>query len=169
MDFTTFFEFLKQHGGLIMALLGAALATALPGIGSAKGVGIVGEAASGLVIEDPDKFGKALILQVIPGTQGFYGFVTSLIILSRIGVLGGGVEKLTLGTGFLIFMASLPIALAGWKSAISQGKTAAAGISILAKKPEHMFKGVLFAAMVETYAVIALVTSIIMIFGIKIQ
>lgn len=167
MDMKTFMDFLTQNGGLLFALLGAALATALPGVGSARGVGIVGEAASGLITEDPDKFGQCLILQVIPGTQGFYGFVTTLIILNKIGILGGGDVKLTLGGGFFIFMASLPIAIAGWKSAISQGKTAAAGISILAKKPEHMFKAVLFAAMVETYAVIALVTSIIMIVGIK--
>lgn len=167
MTFETFFKFFTQNGGMILALLGAALATALPGIGSARGVGIVGEAASGLIVEDPDKFGQALILQVIPGTQGFYGFVTTLILLNKIGILGGGAKEISLGAGFLLFMAALPIALAGWKSAISQGKTAAAGISILAKRPEHMFKGVLFAAMVETYAVIALVTSIIMITGIK--
>lgn len=168
MNFSTFLEFMTQNGGLLFALLGAALATALPGIGSAKGVGIVGEAASGLITEDPDKFGQALILQVIPGTQGFYGFVTTLIILNKIGLLGGTATQVSLGSGFLIFLASLPIVIAGWKSAIAQGKTAAAGISILAKKPEHMFKGVLFAAMVETYAVIALVTSIIMIVGIPV-
>lgn len=164
----TFLEFMTQNGGLLFALLGAALATALPGIGSARGVGIVGEAASGVITEDPDKFGQALILQVIPGTQGFYGFVTTLIILNKIGILGGGVKNVSFAAGFYIFMASLPIALVGWRSAISQGKTAAAGISILAKRPEHMFKGVLFAAMVETYAVIALVTSIIMIVGITV-
>ncbi|MBM7871089.1 V/A-type H+-transporting ATPase subunit K [Clostridium pascui] len=168
MNFATFLEFMTENGGLLFALLGAALATALPGIGSAKGVGIVGEAASGLITEDPDKFGQALILQVLPGTQGFYGFVTTLIILNKIGLLGGTAAQVSLGSGFLIFLASLPIVIAGWKSAIAQGKTAASGISILAKKPEHMFKGVLFAAMVETYAVIALVTSIIMIVGIQV-
>ncbi|MDF2880848.1 MAG: atpK [Clostridiaceae bacterium] len=167
MTYKTFLEFLNQNGGLLFALLGAALATALPGIGSARGVGIVGEAASGLITEDPDKFGQTLILQVIPGTQGFYGFVTTLIILNKIGSLGGTAKDIPFSTGFFIFLASLPVALVGWKSAISQGKTAAAGISILAKRPEHMFKAVLFAAMVETYAVIALVTSIIMVVGIK--
>lgn len=158
--------FFSNYGGLVMALFGAAAATALPGIGSAKGVGLVGQAASGLITEEPEKFGQSLILQVIPGTQGFYGFVTSLIILNKIGILGGEVMTVSLQAGFYIFMAALPIAIAGWGSAISQGKTAAAGVAILAKKPEHMFKAVLFAAMVETYAVIALVTSIIMITGI---
>ncbi|MDW7677453.1 MAG: V-type ATP synthase subunit K [Bacillota bacterium] len=161
-------EFMTNYGGLLFALLGAALSTALAGIGSAKGVGIVGQAASGLITEDPDKFGQSLILQVLPGTQGFYGFVTSLIILNKIGILGGGVVHLSIQAGFYILMAALPIAIVGWGSAIAQGKTAAAGITILAKRPEHMFKAVLFAAMVETYAVIALVTSIIMITGIEV-
>ena len=160
----TFSELFMQYGGVIMATLGIGVAVICSGIGSARGVGIVGEAASGLITEDPDKFGQALILQVIPGTQGFYGFVTTLIILNKIGILGGGVKTVSFSAGFLIFLASLPI---GWKSAISQGKTAAAGIGILAKRPEHMFKGVLFAAMVETYAVIGLVASIIMIVAIK--
>lgn len=167
MDFKTLTEFWAQNGGLLLALLGAALATALPGIGSAKGVGLVGETASGLVTEDPDKFGQTLILQAIPGTQGFYGFVTTLILLSKIGILGGNLKTVSLGSGCLLLMAALPIAIAGWGSAISQGKTAAAAIIILAKRPEHMFKGVIYAAMVETYAVIALITSIIMIIGIK--
>lgn len=157
-----FLDFFSKQGGLLFALLGAALASALPGIGSARGIGMVGQAAAGVVTEDPDKFGKALILELIPGTQGLYGFVTTIILLTRIGILGG--ELPTLGQGFLYLVASLPIALAGWKSAISQGKTAAAGIGILAKKPEHMMKGVLFAVMVETYALLGLVASILMIF-----
>lgn len=163
--FETFMAFLSENGGLAFALLGAALATALPGIGSARGIGIVGEAATGVVTEDPDKFGKALILQLLPGTQGLYGFVTTIIILTRIGLLGGSTPSL--GTGFFIFMAALPVALAGWKSAISQGRTAAAGIGILAKKPEHVMKGVLFAVMVETYALLGFVSSLLMILFIK--
>lgn len=161
-------EFFTENGGLLLAVLGAALAAILPGIGSAKGVGIVGEAATGLITEEPEKFAQALILQVLPGTQGFYGFITALIILMNVGILGGGATNISLDTGMSFFFAAMPIALVGWISAIYQAKTAAAGISILAKKPEHSFKAVLFAVMVETYAVIALVTSIIMITGIEV-
>ncbi|MCX7694463.1 MAG: V-type ATP synthase subunit K [Caloramator sp.] len=167
MEFTTFVEFLKQNGGLIFALLGAALAALFAGIGSAKGVGIVGQSAAGLITEDPEKFGQSLILQVIPGTQGFYGFITALIILNKIGILSGNPVNLTLGQGFMLLMASLPMAFVGYSSAISQGKTAAAGIQILAKRPEKMFNGVIYAVMVETYAVVALITSILMIVNIK--
>jgi len=167
MEFTNFVDFLKQFGGPILALLGAALAAGMAGMGSAKGVGIVGEAAAGLICEDPEKFGKTLILQVIPGTQGFYGFITALIVLSRIGLLSGNLMPLTLSQGFLLFMACLPVALVQFYSAIAQGRTAAAGIQILAKRPERFFTGVIYAVMVETYAVVALITSILMIVNIK--
>ena len=150
-----------NNGGLIFALLGAALAVGLTGIGSARGIGLVGQSAAGVITEDPSKFGKALILQLLPGTQGLYGFVTAIIVLTRVGLIGGNPPNLQ--TGMLIFMSCLPIAIAGWRSAISQGQTAAAGIQILAKKPEHATKGIILAVMVETYALLGFVASLLMI------
>lgn len=163
----SFMDFFNTNGGIIFALLGAAFAALFSGIGSARGVGIVGESASGLIAEDPEKFGKSLILQVLPGTQGFYGFITALIILQNIGLFSGSMEKLSLQQGLLYFAAALPIAFVGYSSAIAQGKAAAAGIQILAKKPDNFFNGVIYAVMVETYAVIALISSIIMVVNIK--
>lgn len=168
MDFTNFLDFLRNFGGPILAIFGAALAAFMGGIGSARGVGMVGEAASGLVTEEPEKFGKALILQVIPGTQGFYGFITGLLLLNKIGLLSGNLANLSLGQGFLFFCAALPSAIVQYKSAVFQAKTAVSGIQILAKRPERFFGGVIFAVMVETYAVIALITSILMINNINI-
>jgi V/A-type H+-transporting ATPase subunit K len=153
--------------GQVLALLGAALAVLLPGIGSAKGVGIVGESAAGVVTEDPGKFGQTLILQAIPGTQGIYGLLTGFVIMQRIGILGGNLLPLTTFQGLLILAAALPIALVGLLSAIAQGRAAAAGIGIIAKRPEELAKGITYAAMVETYAVLALLASILMLFGIK--
>ena len=69
-----------------LALLGVALAAGLAGMGSAKGVGLVGEAAAGVLSEDPTKFGKALILQALPGTQGIYGLITAFLILTNAGL-----------------------------------------------------------------------------------
>jgi len=153
--------------GQIWALFGAALAVLLPGIGSAKGVGIVGESAAGVVTEDPGKFGQTLILQAIPGTQGIYGLLTGFVIMQRIGVLGGNLLPLTTFQGLLIFAAAMPIALVGLLSAIAQGRAAAAGVGIIAKRPEELAKGITYAAMVETYAVLALLASILMLFGIQ--
>lgn len=158
---------LWSHIGQILALLGAALAVLLPGIGSARGVGMVGESAAGIVTEDPGKFGQTLILQAIPGTQGIYGLLTGFVTMQKIGVLGGNFLPLTPLQGFLILVACLPIAFVGWHSALSQGRAAAAGVGIIAKRPEELAKGITYAAMVETYAVLALLASILMLFGIK--
>ncbi len=152
--------------GIVLAVIGAALAALLAGIGSAKGVGIVGEAAAGVVSVDPSKFSKVLILQLLPGTQGLYGLLTAIILLSRIGLIGGSVADLTTAQGLQFLVASLPIAVVGLISGIVQGKTAAAGVGITAKKPDHNGKGIIMAAMVETYAILALLISILIIYNI---
>lgn len=153
----TISEFLIQHGGVVFAALGMALAVIFSGIGSAKGVGIVGEAAAGLVIEEPEKFGKSLVLQLLPGTQGLYGFVIGLMVLGQLDV------NMSIAHGMYLFMSCLPIAFVGWISAIAQAKTAAAGIAILAKNEEHSTKGIIFSVMVETYALLAFVISLILV------
>lgn len=144
--------------GKVLAILGAALAALLSGIGSAKGTSMVGQAAAGVVTEDPDKFGKLLVLQLLPGTQGLYGFIISFLILTKSGIMGGGPD-ITVAQGFMLLMASLPVGIAGLISAIEQGKAAAAGVGIIAKKPEELGKGITFAAIVEMYALLGLLAS----------
>ncbi|MEA4972960.1 MAG: V-type ATP synthase subunit K [Candidatus Metalachnospira sp.] len=154
--------------GVFLACLGAAIAAGLAGVGSGIGVGIAGEAAAGVVSEDPKKFGKVLLLQVLPGTQGIYGLLIAFIILVKIGLIGGnGLVDLTIAQGASIFAASLPMGIVGLISAISQGKAAAAGIMLVGKRPTELSKGMLFAAMVETYAVLALLVSFLMINSIQ--
>ena len=147
--------------GIVYALLGAALAVLLAGAGSALGVGVAGQAASGVVSEDPSKFAKVLIMQLLPGTQGIYGLLVGFITLSKVGLLGGGIKEVSVATGLLILAACLPIGIVGLISGKSQGKTAAAAIGIVAKKPEQFGKAMLFPAMVETYAILALLISIL--------
>jgi V/A-type H+-transporting ATPase subunit K len=148
--------------GMVYALLGAVLSTALAGIGSAWGVGMAGQAAAGVTAEDPDQFAKVLILQLLPGTQGIYGLLVTFITLSRIGILGGKAITDT-NTGLMYLLACLPIAIVGLISAYHQGKTAVASIGIVAKKPDQFGKAMLFPAMVETYAILALLISILVI------
>ena len=147
--------------GIVYALLGAALAVLLAGAGSALGVGVAGQAASGVVSEDPSKFAKVLIMQLLPGTQGIYGLLVGFITLSKVGLLGGGIKEVSVATGLLILAACLPLGIVGLISGKSQGKTAAAAIGIVAKKPEQFGKAMLFPAMVETYAILALLISIL--------
>lgn len=154
--------------GIALAILGAACASLFAGIGSAKGVGLVGEAAAGVVSVDPSKFSKVLILQLLPGTQGLYGLLTAILMLSRIGIIGGNPAELTVAQGLMFLGAALPIAIVGLFSGIAQGRAAAAGVGITAKKPEHNGKGIIMAAMVETYAILALLVSILLIYNIAI-
>jgi len=154
--------------GTGLALLGAALAAGLAGIGSAKGVGIVGEAAAGVITEDPNKFGQTLLLQALPGTQGLYGLLIAFLVLQKIGFFGGqGILAISPEVGGYIFASCLPIAIVGLWSAIAQGRAAAAGVSIVAKRPEEVSKAMIYAAMVETYAVLALIISFLMLNGVN--
>ena len=153
--------------GSVFALLGAAIA-ALAGIGSAIGVGIAGQAAAGVLAEYPKKFGKTLILQAIPGTQGIYGLLMAFLIFIRIGLLGGGMIDLTVSQGLYILASGIPIGAVGIWSGIAQGKAAAAGIMLLGKRSDQLAKGIIYAAMVETYAIFALLISILMLFNLGI-
>ena len=146
-----------------IALLGAGIAAGLAGMGSAKGVGIVGEAAAGMLTEDPSKFGKALILQALPGTQGIYGLITALLILFKMGILSGNVLQLSVAQGAYFLMASLPIAVVGYYSAIKQAKVAVAGVSLIAKRPKEVGKAITSAALVETYAIFAVLVSLLLV------
>lgn len=154
--------------GLVLALLGAASAMIFAGIGSALGVGIVGQAAAGVVTEDPDKFGKTLILQVLPGTQGIYGFLISFLIVQKLNLISGQIPEISLETGLGLLIASLPVAIVGLLSAIAQGKVAAAGVSIIAKRPDELVKGMIFAVMVEFYAILALLISFLAFSGVPV-
>jgi len=158
MNMSTLFA---QYGGVLFATLGAAVAVFLSGIGSARGVGMVGEVAAGLMAEEPEKFGKSLVLQLLPGTQGLYGFVIGLMVLGRLN------PQMSIAEGIYIFIACLPIAIAGYGSAIFQGRVAASGISLLAKNEEQSTKGIVYAVMVETYALLAFVVSIMLLSGVS--
>lgn len=154
--------------GTGLALLGAALAVGLSGTGSSIGVGMAGQAASGVVSEEPDKFMKCLILQLLPATQGIYGFIVGFLALIKLNAFNGFVMDsgafISVSGGLGIMFACLPMAIGGLFSAIHQGKVAVAGISLVAKRPEESTKGVLMTAMVETYALLALLISILALF-----
>ena len=156
-----------ENLGIVFALTGTALAALMPGIGSAFGVGIAGEAAAGLTTEDPGKFSKALLLQLLPGTQGIYGLLVAFIMLSSIGVLGGNFAALSTAKGLLYLAAALPIAFVGLWSAIRQSRAAVASIGLVAKRPDQFGKSLLFPAMVETYAIFALLISILAVVGVN--
>lgn len=146
--------------GTFLAILGAAIAAGLAGIGSAIGVGLAGKAASGVTAEDPDKFSKVLVLQLLPGTQGIYGLLVAFLVFVQINLFGD-IKALTLAQGLGLLAACLPIAIVGLISAIYQSKVAISGIAMVAKRPEESGKAIILTVMVETYAVLALLISLL--------
>lgn len=152
---------------LAIAISGVFLAVALAGIGSAIGVGLAGQASAGVMSEDPEKFGRLLILVGLPGTQGIYGFVAGFLAMMRLGLIGGESVALSMAQGWQVFFACLPIALAGLVSGIHQGKVCAAGVEMTAKQPAESGKAMIMGIFVELYAVLGFVVTFLLLFGIK--
>ena len=155
----TFAELMQSlFSGQNFAILGAALAVILPGWGSAKGVGMAGEALAGLMSEDSSKFGKGFTLQILPATQGLYGFAIAFIVMMNTGIMGGTPVSSVLH-GLYYLGACLPMAVMGYISAVKQARVAVAGINMISKSPEASGKALTSVALVELYALLALVIS----------
>ena len=151
--------------GAYLAILGAALAAIMAGIGSAIGVGKAGQAAAAISAENPDLFSKLLVLQLLPGTQGIYGFLIAIMVFSKINLFGGmaGVD-VTIEKGLQLLVGCLPIAITGLLSAIAQAKVAISGMNMTAKHPESSGQAITMTVMVETYAILGLLVSLLAVF-----
>jgi len=154
--------------GLAFALLGSALAIGLAGIGSAMGVGIAREAGAGVLTEDPNKFGQILLMQALPGTQGIYGLLAGFWVLIKLGLFGGTPVEINVAQGLQILFACLPVAIVGLVSGVYQGRTSAASIGMIARRPEETGRAIILPAMVETYAVLALLATILLLNSIQV-
>ena len=154
--------FFNWFDGQALAFLGSAIAVAMCCVGSAKGTGMAGEAATGVVSESPENFSKCLILQVLPGTQGLYGLVAWFMVMLNVGVFGGSPVS-SVQQGMAYFAACMPIAFGGLLSAIAQGRVAAASVNIVAKRPEESTKGIILCGIVEFYAILSLLASILLV------
>ncbi|MDZ4166105.1 MAG: V-type ATP synthase subunit K [Coriobacteriia bacterium] len=147
--------------GTTWAVMGAAFAAIGGGIGSAIGITSISNAATGIVTEDSEKFGRMLPLAAMPGTQGIYGLITAILVLSFFGFFGDAVPAIDASTGFKVFLACLPVAAICLVSAIYQGMTAVGAAGMVARRSEEAGKALIFPALVETYAVFSLITTII--------
>ena len=159
-------ELLSQYfvrSGLGWAVAGAMSAVMLAGVGSARGIRIAASQAAGVLSEKPELFGKLFVLMALPGTQGFYGFICAIMICLRVGLLGG--QKVTVSplVGLGLFFIGFCMGVVEWRSAIYQGETSAAAINLVGRKPEESGRAILLPGLVETYAVLALLTSILLI------
>ncbi len=152
--------------GMIFAILAASLATVLAGIGSAKGVGAAAQTAMGVLSEDSSMFGKMLVLTLLPGTQGLYGFIVGFLIMNGTGILNGSMD-LGMAQGLSYLAASLAIGFGGMISGFAQGKAAVAGISMCAKDEKNFSKAMVSITLVEIYALLAFIVSLLMVISIK--
>jgi V/A-type H+-transporting ATPase subunit K len=119
--------------------------------------------------EDPEKFGSYLLLVALPGTQGIYGFLSAFLVMLNLGLVGGALKSPTIYQGWQILIACLPVAFAGLVSGIQQGKVCASGVYMVAKQPKDLMKPVIMAALVETYAVLGLLITILLLNGITLK
>lgn len=154
-------ELFWGFSGVDWALIGGGVAAIMGGIGSAIGITIASATASGIVTEDGEKFGKLLPLAAMPGTQGIYGFIAAVLVLIFFNLLGGE-STLTGPQGFTVFLACMPVAFLCMITAIYQGKTGAAAAGIVARRSEDSGKALIFPALVETYAVLSLIVTVLM-------
>ncbi len=161
-------DILPDSWGLVLAAAGAVMSVLMAGIGSSVGIGLSAGAASGVMSENPAGFGRYLILIALPGTQGVYGFVAAFLILQKIGAFAGALKPIDINQGWYLFFAAIPVAIAGFLSAIYQGKVCASGIYMVAKQPTESGKAIVMGVFVEFYAILGLLASFLLISAIKV-
>jgi len=150
-------QFFLDNLPSVLTIIGIFLSIVLAGIGSAKGGAMIAKAATALISEQPEKFGQSLVLYMMSASQGLYGFIIGFLIFVNLG------DGLTFEIALRCLAAGSIMGIAGFFTAIHQSVAATAGIQILAKKPEHSTKGVLYSAMIETYAIFAFVISVLIV------
>ena len=160
-------NFFADFGGLAIGFLGASLACGLSCAGSARGCGIAGEAGNGLLCQVPSAFGKVMILQVIPGTQGLYGLVVWFFALLQMGVFSGTAVGMSVADGLRVACACIPMATGCAISAPAQGRVAATAITLMAKRPNDWAKGIILCITVEFYAILCLLASFLMLLNLN--
>ena len=141
--------------GYVIALVGIALCVIMCGVGSALGLYKTGSAAAGVLGEDPKKFGKVLVLVLLPATQGIYGFIVAIIAQ-------GGLNPATMSAaeGWSVFASVMPMAISGLVTGIFQGRSAVNCIYAVGKQESLGGKLIIYPAMIEFYAILGMLISI---------
>jgi len=154
--------------GLVYAIAGIAMVMTISGVGSSIGVGYAGQAAAGVVTEDPDKFGLMIPLVGLPGSQGFYGFLIGFLVMNKLNLLGATIKTPNIYQGLQILAICSIVSVVELFSAIYQGKVSVASIGIVAKRKEEAGKALVLPVFVEIYAILGLAAGFLMLQGIKI-
>ena len=148
--------------GYMIALFGIAACVLFCGIGSCIGLYKTGTAAAGVLGEEPKKFGKVMVLVLLPATQGIYGFIIGLIASAQ---LKAGMDTVS---GWAVFAAVMPMAISGLVSGFMQGKCAANCIYAVGKQESLSGKLIVYPGMIEFYAILGLIISIMLVGGLTV-
>ena len=149
-------EATKYGNGYVIAMIGVALCVLLCGVGSSIGLFKTGRAASGVLSENPKKFGKLMVLVLLPATQGIYGFIIAIIAQSSLAA------EMTTWQGWAFLGAVVPMMLSGLITGIFQGKSAVNCIYAVGKQDSLGGKLIIYPAMIEFYAILGLIISIML-------
>lgn len=162
MSLSELLNVLLVQTGVGWALIGAMLAVMFGGIGSARGIRIAAAEGAGVMSEKPELFGRLLPLMALPGTQGFYGLICAIMMARYTNLIKGA---MTIGPlpGLGLLAVGFGAGMVFWRSAVFQGETSAAAIALVAKRPDQVGRSILLPALVETYAVVALLAAILLI------
>lgn len=134
----------------ILGYLGLGLMFGLAALGSTIGTTIAGNAAEGALKKTPEKSSTFLILSALPATQGLYGFLAFILWLG----------KDFAGSGVMYFCVGLSVGVVCLFSAIRQGQVCANGIIGESQGHNVMTNTLIYAALPEFYAILALIASI---------
>ena len=147
--------------GYAIAMAGIAICVILCGVGSAVGLYKTGSAAAGILGEDPKKFGKVLVLVLLPATQGIYGFIVAIIASGGLSATNPDAIVST-AEGWAVFGQVMPMAISGLISGFFQGKAAANCIYAVGKQESLGGKLIIYPAMIEFYAILGMLISIML-------
>lgn len=154
--------------GIVYAVLGMASVMVFSGIGSSIGVALAGQAAAGVMTEDPEKFGMMIPLVGMPGTQGFYGFLIGFLVINKLGLLSETIKMPSVAQGLQIFAICAFVGVVEMMSAVWQGKVSVGSIGIVAKRPQEAGKALVLPVFVEIYAILGLASAFLLLQGVKI-
>ena len=134
----------------ILGYLGLGLMLGLAGVGSSIGTTIAGNAAEGALKKNPEKSSSYMTLSAMPATQGLYGFVAFLMWLG----------KDFAADGAMLFGVGISVGLVCLMSAIRQGQVCANGIVGISQGHDVQTNTMIYAALPEFYAILALVAAL---------
>lgn len=136
----------------VLGYFGMAAMMGLAGVGSAYGTTIAGNAAEGGLKKNPDKSSTYMILSALPATQGLYGFVGFLMWMGK--------DFAVDGLGLKYFGVGIFVGLVCLFSGIRQGHVCASGIASVAAGHDVQTNTMIYAALPEFYAILALVAAL---------